>query len=350
MKIETFPVIDILIPEQAIQVPKISSSSRRCRPRVPMVQLMAEQLVEVPTIVSFSSLHGLVEQNVDIPVSLGRGGRVGVKGPQGFSQGQDSTAFVGADRVDIPVPLGREGGGSLQGSRPGQSSTAFDGADHVEIPVPQGRGGVGGPLPSFSGASALPSFSSGELNQGVFSHFSQKKKSAKSGRQVGSELVGGRQLVHAGAYAQGTLAAHPATPVSTWIDDNGDTWKMVHSARVGTYVNQVTHDSQWRPPWEHLPGQGPTASPGRYTSSGHGRGWCCTVDVPEIMQRLFQQFFDRRGCNPCCTVVDVPCVMQRPPADFSRNAWFDSEYMYCVCFLGLLEEFPYFLRDGVLGS
>ena len=23
-------------------------------------------------------------------------------------------------------------------------------------------------------------------------------------------------------------------------------------------------------------------------------------------QRLFQQFFDRRGCNPCCTAVDVP--------------------------------------------
>ena len=27
---------------------------------------------------------------------------------------------------------------------------------------------------------------------------------------------------------------------------------------------------------------------------------------------------------------------------FSRNAWFDCEYMYCVCFLGLLEEFPFF--------
>ena len=38
----------------------------------------------------------------------------------------------------------------------------------------------------------------------------------------------------------------------------------------------------------------------------YGRGWCSAVDVPEIMQRLFQQFFDRRGCNTCCTVVDVP--------------------------------------------
>ena len=52
-------------------------------------------------------------------------------------------------------------------------------------------------------------------------------------------------------------------------------------------------------------GPGATVSPGRYTSAGHGRGWCLAVDVPEIMQRLFQQFFDRRGCNPCCMAVDV---------------------------------------------
>ena len=74
----------------------------------------AEQLVEVPTIISYSSLHGLVEQNVDIPVPQGRG---------------------------------RDGGGGLLGLHPGQSSTAFGGADHrsaataeqiVDIPVPRG--------------------------------------------------------------------------------------------------------------------------------------------------------------------------------------------------------------------
>ena len=42
-----------------------------------------------------------------------------VRGLQGFP-GQESTAFVGADRVDIPVP--RSGG--LQGSRPRQASSA----------------------------------------------------------------------------------------------------------------------------------------------------------------------------------------------------------------------------------
>ena len=39
---------------------------------------LAEQLVEVPTIVSFSSLERIMEQTVDIPVPQGGGGRVGV--------------------------------------------------------------------------------------------------------------------------------------------------------------------------------------------------------------------------------------------------------------------------------
>ena len=99
---------------------------------------------------------------------------------------------------------------------------------------------------------------------------------------------------------------------------------MVHLARVGTYwVSQITHDSQWRPPWEHLPGQEPPPAQGGFQVLG----------TPVVG-----------------AAVDVPETMQRRPADFSRNAWFDSEYMYCVCFLGRLGEFPYFLSDGVLGS
>ena len=82
--------------------------------------------MEVPTIVSYNSLHGLVEQNVDIPVPPGRGGRVGVRGLQGFP-GQDSTAFGGSDHVDIPVPrcVG------LQGSHPRQASTASSSHSHA---------------------------------------------------------------------------------------------------------------------------------------------------------------------------------------------------------------------------
>ena len=49
----------------------------------------AEQLVEVLTIVSYSSLHGLVERNVGIPVPHGRGGG---GGPQYLRPGQNSAA------------------------------------------------------------------------------------------------------------------------------------------------------------------------------------------------------------------------------------------------------------------
>ena len=61
----SLPRMDIRIPEQAIEVPKISSSSRlSCRRRVLLLPQTAEQLVEVLTIVSVSSLRALVEQNV----------------------------------------------------------------------------------------------------------------------------------------------------------------------------------------------------------------------------------------------------------------------------------------------
>ena len=52
--VEAFRHLDLHIPEQVIEVPKIFSSRRRCRRRwVPVVQT-AEQLVEVPEFVSFA--------------------------------------------------------------------------------------------------------------------------------------------------------------------------------------------------------------------------------------------------------------------------------------------------------
>ena len=59
---------------------------------VRFAEQMAEQLVEVLTIISYSSLRGIVEQNMDIPVPRGRG-RVGL----GFHPGQSLTAYSGAD-------------------------------------------------------------------------------------------------------------------------------------------------------------------------------------------------------------------------------------------------------------
>ena len=71
-------------------------------------------------------------------------GRAGQAGLQGFSRGQGTTAFRGADFVDIPVPQGRGGHvvrGGLQGFSQGQGSTACSGAESSDIPVPQSRGG-----------------------------------------------------------------------------------------------------------------------------------------------------------------------------------------------------------------
>ena len=113
--------------EQVVAVPKISLDrvSKRCpRPRT----RRADRLVEVPTITSYSSLQQRTsEQIIDIPVLQGRGGRGSIGGLQGVSQRQGSTAFSGADHVDIPVPHGR----GLQGFLPGQGSTASSSSSHV---------------------------------------------------------------------------------------------------------------------------------------------------------------------------------------------------------------------------
>ena len=109
-------------PEQVIEVPKILLEYVPVRTAV--VTQLAEQLVEVPTTISFSSLQRIVEQNVAIPVP-GGGGRLA--GLQGVLPGQSSTAPQFSEEriserfvkqiVDIP-------GGRLQSFRPGQSSSA----------------------------------------------------------------------------------------------------------------------------------------------------------------------------------------------------------------------------------
>ena len=97
-------------PGQVIEVPKISSSSRRSRRRrVPLVQT-AEQLVEVPEFVQLAALFH--KQMVDAPGS-----------PQGFLPGQDYL-LVWEQNMDIPVPQGRGGGEGLLGLRPDPNSPA----------------------------------------------------------------------------------------------------------------------------------------------------------------------------------------------------------------------------------
>ena len=105
-------------------MPKILLDDVTMRTAVRDTQL-AEQLVEVPTIVSWSLLQLITKQNVDIPVPGGGGG---ISGLQGFLPGQSSTALHGSleriperlveQNVDFPV------GGGLQDFLPGQSSSA----------------------------------------------------------------------------------------------------------------------------------------------------------------------------------------------------------------------------------
>ena len=102
------------VPEQVNEVPKILLDDILVCMAVRVPQL-AEQPVEVPTIVSNFSLQRTMEQRVDIPVP-GREGRI--SGLQGFPPGQSSTAPM-AQIVANPAP-----GGGLQDFRPGQSSSA----------------------------------------------------------------------------------------------------------------------------------------------------------------------------------------------------------------------------------
>ena len=106
-----FRSLDTQLPvEQAIDVPKISDDS--IKPRLVDRDLrfpqMVEQLVEVPTILSFASLQQqIVERTVNIPVPRGRGAQV-VEVVEVFTvslQGQNPAAFV-EQSVDIPVPGG----------------------------------------------------------------------------------------------------------------------------------------------------------------------------------------------------------------------------------------------------
>ena len=90
-------------------------------------------MVEVPTIVSYSSpQQRTAEQIIDIPVPHGRG-RAGQAGLRSSSQGQGSTAFRGVDLVDIPVP--RRGG--LHGPASAASSSHSSGAVDVAFPQSQ---------------------------------------------------------------------------------------------------------------------------------------------------------------------------------------------------------------------
>ena len=208
--------LDVHIPEQVIEVPKISSPSRHCRRRVVFAEQTAEQLVEVPTMISYSSLlQRTVEQNVVIPV-LGRGGRnVGL---QGFSPRQSSTAQLASQERS---------------------------SERIVEQIVDSRV-LGG------GSSASSSSSREHAGEGVFRTFPRVKKSPKVSPHSGSEL--------SADFNPSTLSAHQMAPsgllwsqdeCTEMVDDNGHAWVRLDTARGSLWQKMDTGHQQWRPPWEH---------------------------------------------------------------------------------------------------
>ena len=164
------------VPEPVIEVPKIYTEDVPMRAVLRATQL-ADQLVEVPTIISFSLmslLHSLLaykqrteEQNVDIPAvgGIGTGG-----GSSGFLPRQ-STSETAEQIVDTPVRPHEAG--DFQGFSRGQGSTAF--AEQIDdFPV----SGGGQNFQAVQGSAASSSDLPGQAVEGVFRTFPQNKKSA----------------------------------------------------------------------------------------------------------------------------------------------------------------------------
>ena len=195
-----------VVAEPVVEVPKIFLDRNRLRQ-----PQMVEQLVHVPTVVSYSSLQQLTaEQIVDIPVPGGDGG--GERGGLQSSLPRQNSAAVHVEQtVDIPVP-GRAGGGErggLQSSLPRQNSAAVHVEQIVDIPVPGRagggeRGGLQGSTGQGSTASSSHVGAADDAGQGVFRTFPRMKKGAKRGPHSGSEL---------GAdFNPSTLSAHQMPP------------------------------------------------------------------------------------------------------------------------------------------
>ena len=236
-----FKFLDTQMPvEQVMAVPKITKDLIQprlvdCDQRDPQ---MAEQLVEVPTIVSCSSLQRTMAQLVDLPVP-GRGGRNA--GLQGFPSEQSSTATLSSaeriseriveQNVDIPVAAG-----GLQEFRPGQSSSSV----------------ARSPADWFN--------TEDEAFQGFFffSHFSPKEKVRHNlrtrGRNCPRTRAHGRRLLMTSPWCLRRRRSLTITLSSWW----GCEWVLALRQECWCLAaadgSQIGH-TIWRPPW--LIGRGP---------------------------------------------------------------------------------------------
>ena len=156
---------------------------------------MVEQLVEVPTILSYSSLQRTMEQH-----------------------------------VDIPVPHGR-----VQGSLPGQSSTTISSGIRVSertveqiVDIPSS----GGSLAHGSSSSAGPA---DEDFTGVYRTFPRRKKSARAAASPSARVP-----PHSSSW----------TPAAYQASSGSDEWvELYDDVKSKTYYwNRRTCLSSWLPP------------------------------------------------------------------------------------------------------
>ena len=193
------------VPEQVIKVPKLSFCCG-CLTNLRILSTehqTAEQLVEVPTVVSFSSVQRTAEQSIDIPGTRRRRGGGG--GLQDLHPGHSCTASVDEQIKDIPVPHGRGGlgGGSLQGFSLGQNSTALVSQQIADFPVP--HGGVPDFLPR-QGSRA--SSSSSRTAEGAFDVFFRTFPGVEKVRDPPASVEITRQVMsHAPAHGVRRLVA-----------------------------------------------------------------------------------------------------------------------------------------------
>ena len=168
--------VDLQAPiEQVIDVPKIFLDSILPRSVLRRPQT-AEQLVEVPTIVAFSSLQQRTDELiVNIPVP-GRGGG-GRGGFQGSHPGQSSTAGVAEQIVEIP------GRGDPQGFLPRQSTLQRTVEQLVDIPV-----AAGGGLQNFRFGQGLFAFSRNEAGHGDLRTSALDVRSARFARSSSARV------------------------------------------------------------------------------------------------------------------------------------------------------------------
>ena len=244
--VDFFKDLDSHVPLQVIEVPKISQDIIPQR-SVDLVPQMAEQLVEVPTLLSVAVLQQrTAEQLASIPAPRGRHGRL-----PGSLPGQGSTASAAEQIADIP-----SSSGDLQGFRPRQrvqqrfQSRTFPLQLHVvEVFVV-----VFTFFLRFKGPQWIFQFLLGTLMKGFFALFPRVKKSAKVGAHSRSAQAAHSSSSTPGAYGVVSSLEQPVQSQqvdqgSAVVEDRAE-WRVIEDSETGQpyYYNLWTLEIRWTLP------------------------------------------------------------------------------------------------------